>query len=318
MHDLVHDLAQSVASPADQTAVLVDCIDKDDVLGSRRLQFVLTSEGTSSTTQVLSDFMSMIYGDRLRVLILTNFLFNAIKNTNISPLMKLKSLRVLILKDLVEELPDSIADLKQLRYLDLSESKIKALPESLNVLYNLQTLKLNSCFELEEIPCDITRKLINIRHLGMRYTSCQTPKEISQWKLLQTLSRFEVSKERGGGISELRFLNHLRDDLEIVNLENVENKEDAESANLIGKQKIRELAFTWSFDKCCPYINDDEVLEGLRPHSSLQSLTISNFLGSKFPTWLKNDPHMLPNLVEIRLEFLINCVHLPTFGSSQS
>ncbi|KAK9138774.1 hypothetical protein Sjap_009368 [Stephania japonica] len=79
------------------------------------------------------------------------------------------------------------------------------------------------------------------------------------------------------------------DDLEIVNLENVENKEDAESANLIEKQKIRELAFTWSFDKHCPYPNDDEVLEGLRPHNSVQSSTISNFLGSMFPPYMAQE-----------------------------
>ncbi|KAK9159557.1 hypothetical protein Syun_005898 [Stephania yunnanensis] len=44
MHDLVHDLAQSVVSPVDQTSVLEDNIDKGSVTGSRRLQVAFTSK----------------------------------------------------------------------------------------------------------------------------------------------------------------------------------------------------------------------------------------------------------------------------------
>ncbi|KAM6567906.1 hypothetical protein CsatA_027034 [Cannabis sativa] len=53
----------------------------------------------------------------------------------------LKSLRALSFCGLhMTELSDSIGKLKHLRYLDLYGSKIVILPESITVLYNLQTL----------------------------------------------------------------------------------------------------------------------------------------------------------------------------------
>ncbi|RYR74487.1 hypothetical protein Ahy_A02g009221 [Arachis hypogaea] len=57
---------------------------------------------------------------------------------------KFKYLRVLSF-DKLDVLPDSIGELIHLRYLDLSWTNIKTLPESLCNLYNLQTLMLYEC-----------------------------------------------------------------------------------------------------------------------------------------------------------------------------
>ena len=54
-----------------------------------------------------------------------------------------KCLRVLSLSS-IGELHDSVGDLKHLRYLDIGDTEIKHLPDSLCSLYNLQTLILPS------------------------------------------------------------------------------------------------------------------------------------------------------------------------------
>ncbi|XP_027166535.1 putative disease resistance protein RGA3 [Coffea eugenioides] len=138
------------------------------------------------------------------------------------------------------------------------------------------------------------------------------PLEIGQLHSLQTLQFFNIGEEAGRQIRQLRNLKDLSGSLEIRNLELVRSKEEAESANLIGKPNINELRLLWNeLDKLRE--NDREynqVLEGLHPHQNLKGLIIERFFGDQLSTWIGK----LEKLVKFELRNCRNCKELPTLG----
>lgn len=107
-----------------------------------------------------------------------------------------KMLRVLDLEDApIDELPNEIFKLFNLRYLNLRGTLLKKLPNSIGRLLNLQSLDLRDT-QIEALPRGIG-KLKNLRHLimyrytgnrnGLRYVIVmQAPSNIGQLKNLQT------------------------------------------------------------------------------------------------------------------------------------
>ncbi|KAL4353843.1 hypothetical protein GQ457_06G000940 [Hibiscus cannabinus] len=75
-----------------------------------------------------------------------------------------KLMRVLDLEDIpINELPDELVNLFNLRYLNLSRTLVKELPRSIGKLYNLQSLVMKET-QIKELPAGIL-KLKNLRHL---------------------------------------------------------------------------------------------------------------------------------------------------------
>ncbi|XP_050258844.1 putative disease resistance protein RGA1 [Quercus robur] len=218
----------------------------------------------------------------------------------------------------IKVLPSSIGQLIHLRLLHLSSTSIKVLPKSITKLYNLQTLIVKYC-NAKGLPKDL-KKLINLRHIYIDDEIERAVKYIGQLTCLQTYPCFTVGQHAGHRIEELGPLNQLRGQLYIRSLEHVRDKKEARGANLVEKDKIYMLRFCWSKEREGNGYNDEEVLEGLQPHQYLKSLTIQNYKGKKFPSWMltssiaRDGFSLFDNLIEIILSGCSECEVLPTLG----
>ena len=170
-----------------------------------------------------------------------------VSNANVfgNMLSNFECLRVLRLSgSSIIELSESIGRLIHLRFLRISCPNIKVLPKSIAKLYNLQTLNVRDCYRLNELPKDL-KNLVSLRYIVLNNivdTVCLL-KDIGQWKCLQRFPDFFVSQNADRRIEELGQLNQLRGILNIMDLENVRDKEEARRANLAEKAKIDELGF---------------------------------------------------------------------------
>ncbi|KAG4383941.1 hypothetical protein GLYMA_13G184900v4 [Glycine max] len=227
---------------------------------------------------------------------------------------KFNYLRVLSLSvchDL-REVPDSVGNLKYLRSLDLSNTGIEKLPESICSLYNLQILKLNGCEHLKELPSNL-HKLTDLHRLELMYTGVRkVPAHLGKLEYLQVLmSSFNVGKSREFSIQQLGELN-LHGSLSIENLQNVENPSDALAVDLKNKTHLVELELEWDSDwnpNDSMKKRDEIVIENLQPSKHLEKLKIRNYGGKQFPRWLFNNS--LLNVVSLTLENCRSCQRLP-------
>ncbi|XP_065872006.1 uncharacterized protein [Euphorbia lathyris] len=221
----------------------------------------------------------------------------------------------------IKELPESIGELRNLQTLNVSKSKIGKLPESITNLCNLQTLKFVDCKELIKLPRKKFRNMMNLKHIVFSY-EYYMPFRLGQLCGLETLPFFVVGFDWGGSIQELEFLNHLRGNLEITRLEEVEDNNEARRVNLQRKTKLQGLGFEWSYGENGRRSSDEELLEGLRPNTNIKRIKIKYYMGEKWPSWMlrmKSLRHIdsflvLTNLVDLRLERCWNCVQLPRLG----
>ncbi|EHA8589279.1 putative disease resistance RPP13-like protein 1 [Cocos nucifera] len=326
MHDLIHDLAKSIAGE--------ECSIKEYVAS----QGITWSKYVRHLSVLVNNELSVSFEqgeehDALRSLLLhpgRRTIFRLERDFFAKP--RFQYLRVLCLNGSgIPEVPDAIGNLKQLRYLGLSATRIKRLPESLCNLYNLQTLDLQFCNSLVELPRDI-KHLVNLRHLVIhnKFTApsfvsfffrggkLMLPPGIGRLTRLQTLPLFSVSREEiYAAIAELKDLNDLRGKLSIVDLHNLTHDRigEAKEAKLRLKERLSWLALKW--DNSMSFIgtrneDDEEVLESLQPHTNIQRLEIEGYKWLRFPTWLGNPS--FSNIVDVNLSHCVSLEQLPALG----
>ncbi|KAM4082306.1 hypothetical protein ACJW30_11G162500 [Castanea mollissima] len=231
-------------------------------------------------------------------------------------LPELRSLRVLSLSYYrnLTVLPQSVGNLIQLRYLNISHTAIKVLPDSVCTLYNLQTLLLTNCHSLTELPTNMGW-LINLRHLDIIGTNLkEMPLLMGRLKGLRTLTSFILGKKGGSSIKELREFQQLKGSLSVLKLENVVDARDALEANLKDKLQLNELILKWGGDTNDSK-KDRDILGHLQPHANLRKLTIENYGGTVFSDWL--GPASC-NMVSVQIRNCKYCLFLPPFGELPS
>ncbi|CBI35644.3 unnamed protein product, partial [Vitis vinifera] len=312
MHDLINDLAQDVAT---EICFNLENIRKASEM-TRHLSFIRSEYDVFKKFEVLNKpeqlrtfvALPITVDNKMKCYLSTKVLHGL--------LPKLIQLRVLSLSGYeINELPNSIGDLKHLRYLNLSHTKLKWLPEAVSSLYNLQSLILCNCMELIKLPICIMN-LTNLRHLDISGSIMleEMPPQVGSLVNLQTLSKFFLSKDNGSRIKELKNLLNLRGELAILGLENVSDPRDAMYVNFKEIPNIEDLIMVWSEDSgnSRNESTEIEVLKWLQPHQSLKKLGIAFYGGSKFPHWI-GDPSF-SKMVCLELIDCKNCTSLPALG----
>ncbi|XP_058107016.1 disease resistance protein RGA2-like isoform X2 [Magnolia sinica] len=339
MHDLVHDLAKSVAG---SECSLVDIREQASLNPSNlRHSFLNVSD-----EEVASIWPTLYKANKLRTLLcypiiykprVPNNLFNHFRHlraldlsdTSIQKLPgtvgKLKQLRYLDLsRTHIKKLPEGVGKLKQLIYLDLSLTNIKELPEGVSNCVNLQTLKLQYCHQLKKLPKGLG-KMINLRHLDLEGTRQlkYLPQGIGRLSSLRTITKLIVEGGiegcKWGEVKQLINHLHLQGRLQIIGLEKVKSRDEAREAELYKLQDIYDISYEYRGDEA---LDDDEVkrmeevLEILKPHTNLKELEIRGYEGWKLPKWIE-DPVFF-NLVEVILSSCSKCKQLPGLGKLPS
>ncbi|KAK9989159.1 hypothetical protein SO802_029398 [Lithocarpus litseifolius] len=340
MHDLIHDLAQSISR---NECTLVDSNAKNVNEKVRHLSFPFCHSSFFEENLTL-----LVKANKIRTFILTsNPYFTSFaeasykqsvddlawsvsvyiastegrveESTFKTLILTFKYLRVFDLHGLqMKTVPKFVGKMMHLRYLDLSYNYFEFLPRSITGLVNLQTLKLIHCKKLRELPKDI-QKLVRLKHLHLNGCENLThvPCGLGQLTCLQTLSLFVVLKDLVGSskhygeLDELNKLNELRGKIEIKNLAwAIDATSKSKVANLKEKQHLSELELAWNPNDDVgieAHHDDERLLDGLQPHQSLKSLRVEGYRGVRFSSWLSS----LTNLVKLHVESCKKCQHLP-------
>uniref|UniRef100_A0A0D3GF60 NB-ARC domain-containing protein n=1 Tax=Oryza barthii TaxID=65489 RepID=A0A0D3GF60_9ORYZ len=309
MHDLIHDMAQSVS--VDECLLMQDLRSRNErrmLYAVRHMSVEVADESLKSGMRGIQD-LNKLHSLRFGI----NF------NVEITWFNQLSNILYLSLKGCtVVKLPESIGELNSLRYLDISYSGVQELPEKFWCLYSLQVVDANGS-SLKAISPDVI-KLINLRRLALP-TGC-SPK-LSEISRLGNLSRlwnlqyFTVGTGDGRKIGELRGMNQLSVALLISSICNVKNEEEAAEASLVEKWYLQNLVLQWR-KKVTSLVKSSEngVLEALHPPPRIEHLTVQGFGGDSFsPSWFR-----LESLLTLRSLVLFHCgvlkiLSIPSFPS---
>ncbi|WVZ67626.1 hypothetical protein U9M48_016678 [Paspalum notatum var. saurae] len=290
MHDLIHDLAQMVSR--------CDCA---RVEGDMYKNIPSTVRHVSVSSNSLPQLKKHCDMRRLRTLVVYNDSSMTSSTIPDGFLAELKNVRTLDLTGcLISELPEAIGYLIHLRYIALPGT-IKLLPESVSTLLHLQTLDIPKKCQLDRFP-EGMHQLVNLRHLGLDLKYISMIRGIGSLVKLQGSIEFHVKEEDRQTLVELKDMRDLHGLLHIKNLENVQFKEEACNAQLFNKRYLKILKLEWNTASAFGPIMDAEVLESLQPNTNLEELHIKRYKGESSPSWLE-----VKVLSQLKSLYLTNC-----------
>jgi Leucine-rich repeat (LRR) protein len=316
MHDLIHDLAQSVTR-AECTLLELDGKNINKKIRHVSCPFSIGSSFTKT-------LKLLVEAKNIRTFLQTTEPAGPLNKSMLDTLIaSFRSLRALDLHGLDTRVPKSIGKLIHLKYLDLSHNwSIITLPDSITKLWNLQTLKLAGCQNLKKLPRDI-KELVNLKHLDNHSCTALShmPSGIGQLTCLQALPLFVVSKDRPfiskhvARLGELNGLNKLRGTLEIKHLELLKDANAESKASNLREKHLEKLILDWNVrSNLNADDNYEKSLEGFQPHQNLKSLKVNGYGGVRFSNWLS----LLTNLVDLELQNCQRCRYLPSFSQLPS
>ncbi|XP_039162210.1 putative disease resistance protein At3g14460 [Eucalyptus grandis] len=322
MHDLLNDLAKSIegeicfSSGESQPAINEDYASLER---ARYASFIWSQFVTPKCLRAYHDMKVLRSLILVRIGSSGNSLLISDKVLH-ELLTNVKFLRVFSLCHCnIVEVPNCVRELKHLRYLNFSNTYIERLPETIGNLCKLQALILRDCHKLSKLPNSIT-KLASLQFLDVRDTESlkEMPLGISNLKNLTILSKFMVGTEKGLQLKELKTLSHLQGELCISKLQKVEDVRDAVDANLLGKQGLRKLFLHWDedFEIFRNDKHESQVLESLQPPIDIENLTILNYGGAIFPSWLDGSSNS--RIVSLSLWDCPYVTSLPSLGQLPS
>ncbi|XP_031263396.1 putative disease resistance RPP13-like protein 1 [Pistacia vera] len=316
MHDLVHDLAQSIFGEIGFRFEEANSMVPEKFERTRHFSYISESHDGKSTFNDLHKLKSLrtffpVFMSPYRLYepsyIDATVIFNLLPH--------LKKLRVLSLERYhITRLPNSIGGLIHLKYLNLSNTMVKSLPESTSSLLNLKSLLLKDCYRLLKLPLKM-RHLTNLWHLDIKgATSLKgMPPGMKELINLRMLSNFIVVKGKNFNLNDLRNLRFLQRELHISRLENVSHQNQIREPVLKNMKDLEILLLEWG-SQSDGSLNEEverHVLEMLKPHSNLKELEIKCYGGACFPSWL-GDSSSLSNVTVLKLENCNNCGSLPS------
>ncbi|KAI0531114.1 hypothetical protein KFK09_000666 [Dendrobium nobile] len=311
MHDLIHELAQSVS--------IHEClrVEDDTKLPSiipktlRHLSIETTNPEIIKKIGQFKCLHSLILFYRTSNQDLCNALTEIFKAS--------RSLRLLYIKapkDL-EIIPEEIGNLIHLRYLNIDGYNLTMLPRSLSNLYHLQYMidyirGVPSQSKVDDFLPSGINNLSNLRYVKLPKDCISSICGIGKLKSLQELNMFDLRDESGYRIGELENMNDLCK-LGINCLENVKDAKEACSAKLCAKRRLTDLTLCWSNTDSRNIDLYQNVLDNLQPPKCLRNLSIERYMGARSPIWM-NDVNPIFNIEKIELTDCMECGTLPPFG----
>ncbi|CAL2267112.1 unnamed protein product [Prunus armeniaca] len=298
MHDLLREIALSIAKQEKFCAVHDGGSETTEETGALRLSIQTTNGEIGSCTGI----------SRLRSFLVFATAVSSFSFPNKLP-FDLKLLTVLDLEDVpIDNLPDNLTSLFNLKYLNLSRTPIRELPESIGKLRNLQTLNI-TLTKIVALPRGIS-KLINLRHLLVgrfifgNFIGVRIPSSISKMKKLQSLAYIE---SEGNSIRLVGKMTQLKN----LGITNVKERDAEDLCASIQEMKVlfslglivaegEEFLRVDALSSPPPYLDVLDLVGKLEkvPHwfCSLQSLTKLNLHGSRLEEDLLPHIEALPSL----------------------